>query len=132
MRLDRWSAGDAEAFDTLVPVVYADLRRLAQCMMRRERNWIDLTDDLAWIGSANEEILDLYRALERLEALDPRKAGVAEMRCFLTFTTAEVAEALDLSLATAERDLQFARAWLYRELRGGGAAHESRQFDRGN
>jgi RNA polymerase sigma factor (TIGR02999 family) len=191
--LDRWRAGDAAAFDTLVPVVYADLRRLAQSMMRRERSdhtlqatallnetymrlvqqqkvtWedrshfyafaarlmrniltdharahlagrrggqnrikIELTDDLAWIGSANEEILDLYRALERLEALDPRKARVMEMRYFLSFTTAEVAEALGISLATTERDLQFARGWLYRELRGGGAADESRNPVREN
>ena len=81
---------------------------------------------------ANEEILDLYRALERLEVLDPRKARVVEMRYFLPFTTAEVAEALSISLATAERDLQFARGWLYRELRGEGTADESRNLLRGN
>lgn len=93
---------------------------------------IELTDDLAWIGSANEEILDLHRVLERLEKLDPRKARVVEMRYFLGLTTAEVAEAMEISLATAERDLQFARGWLYRELRGEGAAHESRDLVRGN
>jgi RNA polymerase sigma factor (TIGR02999 family) len=191
--LDRWRGGDAAAFDALVPAVYADLRRLAQSMMRRERpdhtlqatallnetymklmqqqkvTWedrshffafsarlmrniltdharahlagrrggpnrikIELTDDLAWIGSANEEILDLYRALEHLEALDPRKARVVEMRYFLAFTTPEVAEALGISLATAERDLQFARGWLYRELRGEGADDESQNLVRGN
>jgi RNA polymerase sigma factor (TIGR02999 family) len=93
---------------------------------------IELTDDLAWIGSANEEILGLHRALERLGELDSRKARVVEMRYFLGFTTAEVAEALEISLATAERDLQFARGWLYRELRGEGAPHESRPVLRGN
>ncbi len=93
---------------------------------------IELTDDLAWIGSANEEILDLHRVLERLEKLDPRKARVVEMRYFLGLTTAKVAEAMEISLATAERDLQFARGWLYRELRGEGAAHESRDLVRGN
>jgi RNA polymerase sigma factor (TIGR02999 family) len=86
---------------------------------------IELTDDLAWIGSADEEIIDLHRALEHLESLDPRKARVVEMRYFLSFTTPEVAESLGISLATAERDLQFARGWLYRELRGEGRRHEA-------
>jgi len=184
--LEQWTAGDRAAFDNLVSVVYGDLRRLAQAMMRRERSdhtlqptallnetymrlvqqqkvtWedrshfyafaarlmrniltdhararladrrggqdhyrIELTDDLAWIGSGDEEILDLYRVLERLEALDPRKARVVEMRYFLAFTMPEIAEALGISLATAERDLQFARGWLFRELRGADAPDES-------
>jgi DNA-directed RNA polymerase specialized sigma24 family protein len=37
----------------------------------------------------------------------------------------EIAEALGISLATAERDLQFARGWLFRELRGADAPDES-------
>jgi RNA polymerase sigma-70 factor (ECF subfamily) len=32
-----WSEGDKEAFDRLVPLVYDELRRLAQSYMRRER-----------------------------------------------------------------------------------------------
>jgi RNA polymerase sigma factor (TIGR02999 family) len=183
--LDRWRSGDPAAFDSLVPVVYNDLRRLAQSMMRRERSdhtlqatallnetymrlvkqrkvaledrshfyafaarlmrniltdharahlaerrggreqiKIELTDDLAWIGTSDAQILDLYRALERLEALDARKARAVDLRYFFAFTTAEVADALEISLATAERDLQFARGWLFRELRGEGLAHE--------
>jgi RNA polymerase sigma factor (TIGR02999 family) len=98
---------------------------LAERRGGQDRIRIELTDDLAWIGSGDEEIIDLYQALERLEALDPRKARVVELRYFLSFTTQEAAESLNLSLATVERDLQFARGWLYRELRGSGPAHES-------
>jgi len=32
-----WSEGDQEALDRLMPLVYAELRRLAQSHMRRER-----------------------------------------------------------------------------------------------
>lgn len=85
---------------------------------------LELKEDLAWIGSSSAEILDLHRALERLEQLDARKARIVELRYFFAMTTADAAEALNLSLATAERDLQFARAWLFRELRGDGPAHE--------
>lgn len=85
---------------------------------------LELKEDLAWIGSSDTQILDLHRALERLEQLDARKARVIELRYFFAMTTAEAAEALGLSVATAERDLQFARGWLYRELRGDGPEHE--------
>lgn len=35
--LHRWGGGDAQAFDQLVPIVYSELRRLAQYHLRRER-----------------------------------------------------------------------------------------------
>src|SRR5580765_2335712 len=35
--LSRWSGGDAEALAELMPLVYAELRRLADSQMRRER-----------------------------------------------------------------------------------------------
>ncbi len=34
--LRRWSAGDAEALEQLVPIVYEELRRLAQYHLQRE------------------------------------------------------------------------------------------------
>ncbi|HUY95294.1 MAG TPA: ECF-type sigma factor [Terracidiphilus sp.] len=85
---------------------------------------LELREDLAWIGCGDAQMLDLHRALERLEKLDARKVRIVELRYFFAFTTAEAAEALNLSLAAAERDLQFARGWLYRELRGDGSPHE--------
>jgi len=36
--LVRWRDGDREALDTLMPLVYAELRRLAQHYLRRERS----------------------------------------------------------------------------------------------
>lgn len=35
--LERWAAGDAEAFDALMPVVYDELRKLADHYLRSER-----------------------------------------------------------------------------------------------
>jgi RNA polymerase sigma factor (TIGR02999 family) len=35
--LDRWGAGDTAAFDELLPLVYGELRRLADAYLRRER-----------------------------------------------------------------------------------------------
>ncbi len=69
--------------------------------------------------TADGTILRLNDALGELEKADPRKAAVVEMRFFGGMEMAEVATALDVSLATAERDWKFARAWLYRALAAG-------------
>jgi RNA polymerase sigma factor (TIGR02999 family) len=77
---------------------------------------LPLSDELAWVGSSPEAILDLHRALDRLEKIDARKAHIVELRFFLALNMEEAAEVMSLSLATAERHLKFARSWLFREL----------------
>jgi RNA polymerase sigma factor (TIGR02999 family) len=93
--------------------------RMAQRRGGEDRLDLPLPPDLVWIGSSDEELLDLNRALDRLEEIDARKARLIELRFFLSFTTEEACDALNVSHATVERDLKFARSWLYRELRGG-------------
>jgi len=176
--LDRWREGDPDVLESLIPLVYGQLHRIARGYMRRERDdhtlqptalvnevymrllnqrkitWNDrghfftfaarmmrnilkdharahlaerrggpgairlpLSEELAWVGSSSVEILDLNRALDRLEQLDERKARLVELRFFLALTMEEVAEVLSISLATAERDLKFSRSWLYHELK---------------
>jgi len=88
-----------------------------------EDQWkLPITDDLPWIGDADENLFDLSRALDKLEKLDARKARIVELRFFLSFTTVETADVLGISHATVERELKFARSWLFRELRGEDAA----------
>jgi len=60
----------------------------------------------------------LAEALEQLAALDARKADVVRYRVLWELTADEIAEQLDMSRATVERDWAFARAWLAKELRG--------------
>jgi len=175
--LERWRDGDPAAVESLIPLVYAQLHRIAKGYMRREREdhtlqptalvnevymrllnqrkveWNDrghfftfaarmmrnilkdharahlaerrggpgaiklpLNDDIAWIGCSSADMLDLNRALDRLELLDERKARLVELRFFLALTMEESAEVLSISLATAERDLKFSRSWLFHEL----------------
>jgi RNA polymerase sigma factor (TIGR02999 family) len=63
-----------------------------------------------------EELIELDRALERLEGLDERKARVVEYRFFAGMTIEETADALQISPMTVKRDWTAARAWLNREL----------------
>jgi RNA polymerase sigma factor (TIGR02999 family) len=64
------------------------------------------------------ELIDLEEALERLNVLDARKARVVELKFFGGLTMDEIAEVLDISRATAEREWSFARAWLFDALDG--------------
>jgi DNA-directed RNA polymerase specialized sigma24 family protein len=50
----------------------------------------------------------------------PRKAQVVELRYFGGLSVPETAEALSVSVPTVMRDWSTAKAWLYRELTGGG------------
>ncbi len=178
------SAGDTRAFDRLVAVVYAELRRLAHRRLlhersdhtlgttglvheaylrlldirkvswqdrahflamasrvmrrvlvdyarqrgaaKREGSWsrVDADEKLAIPPTAAEAILDLDRALERLERIAPRKRQIVEQRYFGGLTLEETAQALALSPTTVKRELRFARAFLCLHL--GGEAAEDR------
>ena len=75
------------------------------------------------IASAGPEpdILDLEEALARLDTFDNRKAKVVEMNFYGGMTYDEIAEALEISPATVDRELRMAKAWLYRELKDAGS-----------
>jgi RNA polymerase sigma factor (TIGR02999 family) len=77
---------------------------------------IPLHPDLAWIDVAGEDALSLDEALSELEAIEERKVRIIELRYFLGCTSQETAEMLGIGRTTVERDLQFAKAWLYRRL----------------
>jgi RNA polymerase sigma factor (TIGR02999 family) len=62
------------------------------------------------------DVLDLDRALTRLEALDPDQARIIELRFFGGLTIDETAAALSVSPATIKREWTVAKGWLLREL----------------
>ena len=64
------------------------------------------------------DVLALDQALDRLAAIDLRQARAVELRYFAGLSAPETAAALEVSLATVNRDWAMARAWLFRELGG--------------
>lgn len=62
------------------------------------------------------DVIALEEALERLAALDERRARVAELRIFLGLGIAEIARVLERSAKTIEKDWAGARAWLRVQL----------------
>lgn len=76
-------------------------------------------DEAAWAaGEDLDAIMELDRALQRLEALDARQSRILEQRYFGGLSLEETAAALGISLATVKRELRSARAWLGLELQG--------------
>lgn len=73
-------------------------------------------DSVAQGTLEHEQLLALHQALERFSQLDPRAARALELSYFGGMTQEEIACALAISLATVERDLRIARAWLRRAL----------------
>lgn len=71
------------------------------------------------IGAPEVDLLDLHDALTDLSESDPRKGRIVELKFFGGLTTEEIAQTLEVSVATVERDWKFARAWLYRAVSGG-------------
>jgi len=61
-------------------------------------------------------LLEIDQALDRLAALDARRAQVVELRYFAGLSVEETAEALKVSSITVIRNWNFAKAWLLREL----------------
>lgn len=173
----QWSDGDRTALDRLLPLVYGELRRLAQSYLRRRQHNMSLEptllvheaylklvnqEQVSWqnraqffglsakimrdlmvdharharaakrggdnyslslseadrVGqSPNLDLLALNEAMEELASFKPRHCQIVELRFFGGLTIEETAEVLAISHATVERDWNFARTWLYRQLK---------------
>lgn len=72
--------------------------------------------DRLQVGEPVGYLEDLDEALHRLEKLNERQARVVELRYFTGLTFEEIGEVLAISVRSAKRDWNVARAWLYGEL----------------
>ncbi len=63
-------------------------------------------------------ILALDEALVRLQKLDQRQGQIVELRYFGGLSGQEIADFLDISRRTVDREWRLARTWLKRELTG--------------
>jgi RNA polymerase sigma-70 factor (ECF subfamily) len=77
---------------------------------------LTLREDLAAAPESATEILMLHEALEALALQDERKAKVVEMRYFGGMKAQEIADVLEISLATVGREIRVAHAWLLRRM----------------
>jgi RNA polymerase sigma factor (TIGR02999 family) len=67
--------------------------------------------------SHDSDATALHQALTQLRGLYPRKADAVELNYLVGLEVEELAPLLGVSVATVNRDLRFARAWLKARLR---------------
>ena len=173
--LSAWTEGDEAALEQLVPIIQAELHRLARHYLKRERpghtlqtsalvneayirliNWktarfesrahffgvsaqlmrrilvdfarerprvqgnsvrhVALDEALSVSAETDADLVALDEALIELAERDPRKARIVELRFFGGLSVDETAEFMGISPATALREWNKAKAWLYLEL----------------
>jgi RNA polymerase sigma factor (TIGR02999 family) len=175
--LDAARLGEPEARDRLTRAIYAELRRMAGKLMRRERpdhtlqpsalvneallfegnvienapnrrylfaaaaqamrqilvdharkrdavkreggrDRVTLDAVLSYFEDKQLDILALDEAVRHLFAKNERQGLVVSLRFFVGLSVPEVAETLEVSVATVEGDWRASRAWLRGQLKG--------------
>jgi RNA polymerase sigma factor (TIGR02999 family) len=86
---------------------------------------VDFADVEPAIGGPRLDMLALNEALEQLEKTDPRAASLVKLRFFAGLTTPQAADALGISLATAENDWAYAKCCLRLQLSDAGESASS-------
>lgn len=77
---------------------------------------LELKPDLIAVEDPPEGLLDLDEALDKLALESPDKAELVKLRFFAGLTMSQAAEAMGISIPTANRYWAYARVWLYDAL----------------
>ena len=126
LRLVNWKEVEwqnrAHFFGTAAQIMRRVLVDMARSRGRAKRGrgqlHVSLSEAQQQPAMDRADLTALDDALKALEAVDPRKSRVVELRYFGGLSLEEAALVMDVSVATVRRDWSFARAWLFRELRG--------------
>lgn len=100
-----------------VLVDYARYRRARKREAAAIPAGVESAAEAPWLTEADYLTLDV--CLSRLEKVNPRRAGIVELRFFAGLTIPEIAESQDLSPSMVKKELTIAKVWLYRQMQGG-------------
>jgi RNA polymerase sigma factor (TIGR02999 family) len=103
------------AAEAMRRILIDNARRKQRVKHGGERHRVVL-DEALKVDEPRDDLLAVDEALQKLAALDPKKAELVKLRFFAGLTIPEAAEALCVSVPTAERYWTFAKVWLYAEL----------------
>lgn len=114
-------AGEAHFFTAAAEAMRQILIDHAKAKSRTKRGGKQIREavDLAQVANIEnpDEILALDDALCRLEQQEPDVGRVVRLRFFAGLSIDQVADVLQIAPRTVDRRWQFARAWLFRELK---------------
>ncbi len=77
---------------------------------------IAFDDESVTVEKYTEHLESLQELMEQLAAVNERLKTIVDLRFFAGFTIEEIAELLNISTSTVDRDWKTARSWLYRQL----------------
>nr|WP_316639887.1 ECF-type sigma factor [uncultured Roseateles sp.] len=110
----------AHFFATVSLTMRSVLREHARARLTDKRGGgrmqLTLTDAALGEESMAADLLTLDALLDRLSVNDPRGSQVLQLTYFAGLQRADIAEVLEISLTTVDRELRFARAWLAEQL----------------
>jgi RNA polymerase sigma factor (TIGR02999 family) len=78
---------------------------------------VELEEGLMISSERSDEVLALHDALTNLEAVDPHRAKVVELRYFGGFSVDEIGEILEMSPRSVKRQWALARIWLLKQMK---------------
>ena len=107
----------AAAAEAMRRILVENARRKSQTSRGGGRQRVALEAVQPAATSPSVDLLAMDESLVRLEAHDPEAAKLVKLRYFAGLTMPEAADALGMTLRTAERNWTYARTWLYRDLR---------------
>ncbi len=110
----------AAAARAMREVLIDHARRRATTRRGGGRRRVPLDAVVDYFEDQGLDLVAVHEALDRLAELSGRQAQVVTLRHFGGLTVPEIAEALEVSVGTVERDWRIARAWLSNQLRGEG------------
>jgi RNA polymerase sigma factor (TIGR02999 family) len=106
----------AAAAESMRRILVDNARRRGRLKRGGELHRVDLDKVDLTIGGPPDELIALDEALSKLAAEHPQKAQLVNLRYFGGLTHEEAAQALGISISSADRHWSFARAWLYRQM----------------
>ena len=106
----------AAAGEAMRRILVESARRKQQAGRGGNRQRVELDAVHVASEAPSEELLALDESLRRLEDHDATAANLVKLRYFTGMTMPQAAEAMGMSLRTAERNWTYARTWLHRDL----------------
>jgi RNA polymerase sigma factor (TIGR02999 family) len=106
----------AAAAEAMRRILVENARRKQQIRRGGDLQRVPLDAVQVEADAPTDDLVALDESLHRLEQLDPRAAKLVNLRYFAGLNLPQTAEALGISLRTAERDWTYARTWLRRDL----------------
>jgi len=107
----------AAAAEAMRRILIERARRRARLKHGADKPHLDISEIELPDSATDERLLAVNEALEQLEKADPAKARVVVLKFFGGLTNAEVAETLNVTERSVERQWAFARVWLLRAMR---------------